>query len=146
MNISTSVFRLHMMQTVGLVWSYTKTEWRKDASKHLEWCSPGRRRKGRPRILCELEVTTRNREKGIRNIKWIDREEWRRKIKIYEHKNVIITYYIWKKLGNILYKLYIKTDSMCNSSLYIRQYNSSHSTNGIFYIDNVIELNRTVGF
>ena len=28
------------------------------------------------------EVTTGMREKGINNMEWIDREEWRRKIKL----------------------------------------------------------------
>ena len=29
------------------------------------------------------EVTTGMREKGINNMEWADREEWRRKIKLY---------------------------------------------------------------
>jgi hypothetical protein len=28
------------------------------------------------------EVTTRMREKGINDLEWIDREEWRKKIKL----------------------------------------------------------------
>ena len=34
------------------------------------------------------EVTTGMREKGINKMKWIDREEWTRKIKRQAHKNV----------------------------------------------------------
>jgi hypothetical protein len=46
----------------------------------LEWCLPGRRRKGRPQNLWIQEVTTGMREKGINNMEWIDREGWRKKI------------------------------------------------------------------
>ena len=51
-------------------------------SKILELCAPGRKRKGRPRYLWMQEVTTGMREKGINNMELIDREEWRRKIKL----------------------------------------------------------------
>jgi hypothetical protein len=47
----------------------------------LEWCPPGRR-KGRPRNSWMQEVTTGMREKGINNMEWVDREEWRIKIKL----------------------------------------------------------------
>ena len=46
----------------------------------LEWCSRGRR-KGRLRNSWMPEVTTVMRDKGI-NMGRIDREEWRRKIKL----------------------------------------------------------------
>ena len=49
--------------------------------KILEWCPPERRRKGRPRNSWMQEVTTGMREKGI-NMKWVDRDEWRRKIRL----------------------------------------------------------------
>jgi hypothetical protein len=42
--------------------------------KILEWCPPGRRRKGRLRNSWMHGM----REKGINNMEWIDREEWRR--------------------------------------------------------------------
>ena len=47
------------------------------------WFRPGRRRrrKGRPRNSWKQEVTVM-REKGTNNMEWIDREEWRRKIKL----------------------------------------------------------------
>ena len=48
--------------------------------KTLEWCPPGRRIKGRPQNSCMQEVTTGIRNKGIDNMEWIDREEWRRKV------------------------------------------------------------------
>ena len=32
--------------------------------------------------LCQPEVTTRMREKGINNMECIDREVWRRKVKL----------------------------------------------------------------
>ena len=49
--------------------------------KILESCPHGRRRrKGRPRNSWTQEVTGM-REKGINNMEWIDREEWRREIK-----------------------------------------------------------------
>ena len=46
----------------------------------LELCPPGRRRrrKGRPRNLWIQELTTGMREKGINNMEWVEREEWRR--------------------------------------------------------------------
>ena len=34
------------------------------------------------------EITTGMREKGIKNVEWIDRKEWRRKIKIWAQKDV----------------------------------------------------------
>ena len=40
-----------------------------------------KRRNGRPRISWMHEVTTGMTEKGINNMEWIDREEWRRIIK-----------------------------------------------------------------
>jgi hypothetical protein len=40
-----------------------------------------RRGKRRGRISWIQELTTGMREKGINNKEWIDREEWRRKIK-----------------------------------------------------------------
>ena len=56
--------------------------------KILKFYPPGRRRrrikrrKGRPRNSWMEEVTTVMREKGINNMEWVDREEWRRKIKL----------------------------------------------------------------
>ena len=47
-----------------------------------EWCPPGIRRKGRPRNLWMQDVTTGMRENGYNNVEWVDREEWRRKIKL----------------------------------------------------------------
>ena len=35
-------------------------------------------------------VTTGMREKGIKNMEWIDREEWRRKIKLEAQEDVRI--------------------------------------------------------
>ena len=40
----------------------------------LEWCPPGRRRKGRPRNSWMQEVTTGMREWGICDWEWVDRE------------------------------------------------------------------------
>ena len=31
----------------------------------------------------EIQLTTGMKEKGINNMKWIDRDEWRRKMKLY---------------------------------------------------------------
>ena len=45
----------------------------------LEWCPPGRKRKGRPQNYWMQEVSTGMREKEINNMGWIDKEEWRRK-------------------------------------------------------------------
>ena len=41
-----------------------------------------RRRKGRPRNSWMLEIRTGMRKKGLNNMEWVDREEWRRKIKL----------------------------------------------------------------
>ena len=49
--------------------------------KNLKWCPPGRR-KGRTRNSWLKEVTTGMRQKGINNMEWVDRGEWRRKIKL----------------------------------------------------------------
>ena len=55
--------------------------------KILELCPPGRRRrrrrrrrKGRSRNSWMQEVTTGMRGKGIKNLGWIKKEEWRRKL------------------------------------------------------------------
>ena len=40
----------------------------------LEWCPPGRRRKGRPRNSRKQEVTTGMRERGIGGLEWVGRE------------------------------------------------------------------------
>ena len=50
--------------------------------KILEWCPPGRRRKGILGNSWMLEVTTGIREKRINNKEWVDREEWRSKMKL----------------------------------------------------------------
>ena len=46
------------------------------------------RKKGRSRNSWRDKVTTGMREKGINNMEWLDREEWRRKIKLYAQKDV----------------------------------------------------------
>ena len=56
--------------------------------KILEWGTPGRRGKGRPRNSWIQEVTTTIREKCINNMEWIDKEEYRTKIKFQTHKYV----------------------------------------------------------
>ena len=58
----------------------------------LTCCPPGRRRrrKDRPRNSWMQEVTTGMREKGINNVEWIDREEWKRKIKLQTQNDVKI--------------------------------------------------------
>ena len=43
--------------------------------KILEWCPPGRRRKGRHGHLWIQEVMTGMRKKGINSMEWIDRED-----------------------------------------------------------------------
>ena len=48
----------------------------------LEWCPPGRRRKGRPRNSWMQEVTTGMSERGIGDLEWVDREGRRKKIYI----------------------------------------------------------------
>ena len=46
------------------------------------------RRKGRHRNSWMQEITTGMREKGIDNMEWVDREKWRRKIKVYAQEDV----------------------------------------------------------
>ena len=52
----------------------------------LQWCPPRRRRrrrrKGRPLNSWVQEVIPGMGEKGINNMEWIDREEWKRKINL----------------------------------------------------------------
>ena len=52
--------------------------------KILEWCPPRRRRrrKGTPRNSWIQEVTSGMSWKRINNMELIDKEEWRRKIKL----------------------------------------------------------------
>ena len=52
----------------------------------LEWCPPGKRRKGRPGNSWMEEVTTGMRERGIADLEWVAREGWR--------KNLFILMYI----------------------------------------------------
>ena len=47
----------------------------------LEWHRPGSRSKERPWNSWMQEVTSRMKKMG-NNMEWIDREEWRRKIKL----------------------------------------------------------------
>ena len=47
--------------------------------KNLVWCPPGKRKKGRPRNPWVQEITTGIRGTGINDMKWINREHWRRK-------------------------------------------------------------------
>jgi hypothetical protein len=55
----------------------------------LEWCPPGRRRKGRSRNAWMQEVTTGMKERGIGDLEWVDREGWRKKINLpYAQKDV----------------------------------------------------------
>ena len=42
--------------------------------KILEWCPPGRRINGRPRNSWMQKITTGMREKGIKNMEWVDRK------------------------------------------------------------------------
>ena len=64
-----------------MVWPRAKMDEERLPPKILEWCPPGRKRKGRPRNWWMQEVTTGMREKGISNMEWVDREKWRRKMK-----------------------------------------------------------------
>ena len=45
-------------------------------------CLPGRRRKERSRVSWMQKMTTGMRGKRINNKEWVDREEWKRKIKL----------------------------------------------------------------
>ena len=47
----------------------------------LEWCLPGRRRKGRPRNLWMQDVTT-GMGGGISDLEWVDRKGWKKKFKL----------------------------------------------------------------
>ena len=48
----------------------------------LEWCPPGRRRKGRPRNSWMQEIITGMREWGFGDLEWVDRERRRKKINL----------------------------------------------------------------
>ena len=50
--------------------------------RFLEWCPPGRRRKGRSRNSWVQEDTTGMRERGIDDLEWVDKEGWRKKINL----------------------------------------------------------------
>ena len=72
----------HKIQTIELEWSRTKNELRKATSKNFGMVPTGRKRKLRPRNSWMQEVTIGMRGKGIKNMEWIDREQWRRIIKL----------------------------------------------------------------
>ena len=61
--------------------SYKQLNWYGPVQRMDEERLPGRRKKGRPRNSWIQEVTIGMRGKGINNMEWIDREEWRSKIK-----------------------------------------------------------------
>ena len=48
----------------------------------LEWCPPGRRRKGKPRDSWMQELTTGIRERGVGDLEWVDREGWKKKLNL----------------------------------------------------------------
>ena len=50
--------------------------------KILEWCPPGKQRKGRTRKSWMQEITTGMREMGINNLEWVDGEGSENKNKI----------------------------------------------------------------
>ena len=58
--------------------------------KILEWYPPGRRRKERPRNSWLQELKPGMREKGINSMEWIDKQEWRIriKLKLFRHKKI----------------------------------------------------------
>ena len=62
----------------------------------IEWCPPGRRKKGRPRNSWMQEVTTGMREKGINTMEWIYRAGWKIKTLSPEKHENIDTLYINK--------------------------------------------------
>ena len=78
MSIKKSVLDHIIYKTVELVWSRENNGRR----KILKWCPPGRQGRRRTRNSGVQEVTTGMRGKGIKNLEWIDREGWRRKIKL----------------------------------------------------------------
>ena len=72
-----------------MVWPRAKDGPRRLPRRILEWCPSGRRGKGRPRNSWMQEVTTvdaggynRNRERGIVDLEWVDREGRRKKINL----------------------------------------------------------------
>ena len=67
--------------------------------KMLEWCPPGRkrrrrRRRRRPQNSWLKEVITGMRETGNNSMEWIEKKEWRRKIKLLACKDekILILY------------------------------------------------------
>ena len=58
----------------------------------------GGRKKRKPRNSWMYEVTNRMREKEINNIKWMNKEEWRRKIKLRHRKMWKHWYFVHKYL------------------------------------------------
>ena len=54
----------------------------------LEWCPPGKRRKGRYRNSWMHEVTTKMRERRIGDLEWVNREGWRRELMYLRHRKM----------------------------------------------------------
>ena len=55
--------------------------------KIMEWCPPVRRKKGIPRNSWIHDLPS-VRGKRINNMEWVNKEEWRRKIKLLAEKDV----------------------------------------------------------
>ena len=60
---------------------------RKVPRRILEWCPPGRRRKGRPRNSWMQEVTTGMGEWGIGYLEWVEKGG-ERKLIYFKHKKI----------------------------------------------------------
>ena len=86
MNIKNSVLDYIKYKQLNWYFQVKRMDEERLPQKILQQCLPGRRRrrrrKGRPRNSWMQEVTTGRREKGINNMEWVDREEWRIKIKL----------------------------------------------------------------
>ena len=88
--------------------------------KILEWCPAGRIKKGKPRNPWMRRSQLKWEKGGIKNLEWVEREGWRRKItlKIKPRK-------MWKHQGSAQLKININNiinfkidfNDLCNLSI-----------------------------
>ena len=85
MNIKNSVLDYIKYKQLNWYGHVQRMEEERLPRKILEWCPLGRGTKGRPRNSWMLKVTTEMREREIGDLEWVDRDGWKKKIKIKKY-------------------------------------------------------------
>ena len=74
MNIKNSVLDFIRYKQLNWYGHALRMDQQRSPRRILEWCPPGRRRKGRPQNSWLHKVTTGMRERGICDLEWVDRQ------------------------------------------------------------------------